>query len=240
MIPTVVENWTPRPLMTAPSLVGRYVRVDPLNIHEDVPLLWDALGGNDNTLNERLKWYGMLDLKEESDLANLLTTIEETPGQCVNIFRLTSNSRGNDNDENTVAGMASYLRTRPKDGSTEVGFVAHGPAMAQRPAATEAHYLLAKHAFDTMGYRRYEWKCDSNNVPSGKAALRYGFTFEGCFRQDRITDRGTNRNTNWYSILDSEWATCKKAMELWLVETNFDGSGKQKQRLEELRNGLQE
>ena len=131
--------------------------------------------------------------------------------------------------------MSSYIATRPDHGTTEVGYVAHGPAMARSPASTEAQFLLAQHAFETMGYRRYEWKCDSNNIPSGKAAMRYGFTFEGCFRQHVVTARGTNRDTNWYSLLDNEWPGRKRAMQAWLHPSNFDSKGKQKRRLEEFQ-----
>ncbi|CAB9518316.1 Inherit from proNOG: -acetyltransferase [Seminavis robusta] len=225
MIPEVVKNWIPRLPMTAPSLVGRHVRTDPLDLSKDIPLLWDALGGNDESINERLKWYGFADLGNEQDLSDLLERFHQpATGCCVNVFRLVPS--------NQVAGMASYMATRPEHGSTEVGLVAHGPAMAQSPAATEAHYLLAQHAFETMGYRRYEWKCDSNNAPSNKAARRYGFTYEGQFRQHIVTAKGNNRDTNWYSMLDSEWPQRKKAMEAWLHPSNFDQDGKQKHQLQ--------
>ena len=231
MIPTLVENWIPRPPMTAaPSLVGTYVRVDPFDKDVDVPLLWDALGGNNGTINERLKWYGIPNLNNENDLLTLLTKIEEPVGCCVNVFRLI--------DSGDVAGMSCYIGTRPEHGSTEVGYVAHGHAMARSPASTEAQYLLAKHAFDTMGYRRYEWKCDSNNVPSNTAAKRLGFTFEGCFRQHVVTAKGTNRDTNWYSILDKEWIERKHSMEQWLNPTNFDENGLQQRRLQDFQSWM--
>ena len=230
----VLANWTPRPFMYAPSLVGKYVRVDPLDVDRDAPLLWDALGGNnDGAINERLKWYGLPEFNHEKDLFQLLQQIEEPPGSCVNVFRmLDEKSNSNEIEDAMVAGMACYIATRAEHGTTEVGYVAHGLAMSQTPAATEAHYLLAKHAFDTMGYRRYEWKCNSQNLPSGASALRYGFSFEGCFRQHLVTAQGWNRDTNWYSMIDSEWPQRKAAMEAWLCPSNFDDSGKQKQRLQ--------
>ena len=243
MIPEVVQklvpvvDWTPRPLMYAPSLIGQYVRIDPLDVTRDAPLLWDALGGkgDDSTgINERLKWFGMPDLKEEKDLFDLLQQIEEPPGCCVNVFRmLDHDTNSNLLEDSTVTGMACYIGTRPEHGSTEVGFVSHGLAMAQTPAATEAHYLLAKHAFETMGYRRYEWKCNSQNLPSGASALRYGFSYEGCFRQHVVTANGHNRDTNWYSMIDAEWPRRKAAMEAWLSPENFDENGKQKRGLKE-------
>jgi RimJ/RimL family protein N-acetyltransferase len=246
----LVQNWSPRLPMTAPSLVGRYVRTDPLDISRgDVPLLWEALGGNEdgNILNERLKWYGLPDFNSPDDLTRLLETIQQPTGCCVNIFRLvnaaslldnnSSSSNSTEHHHPVVVGMASYIATNPEHGTTEVGYVAHGAAMEQTPAATEAHYLLAKHVFESMRYRRYEWKCNSNNARSCKAALRYGFSFEGCFRQHRITARGHNRDTNWYSMLDSEWPSRKQAMEAWLHPSNFEPqpSGKQKLRLQEFQ-----
>ena len=218
--------------MVAPSLTGEYVRIDPLNVKEDVPLLWDALGGNDGTINERLKWYGMEDFESQQDLSKLLQSIEEPEGCCVNILRLAST--------NQIAGMASYIATVADHGVTEIGYVAHGPAMERSPASTEAHYLLAKHCFETMEYRRYEWKCDSNNIPSGNAALRYGFTFEGKFRQHRVTARNTNRDTHYYSMIDSEWPHRKHVFELWLSSSNFDANGQQKKKLQFFREQQQE
>ena len=150
----------------------------------------------------------------------------------MNIFRLLPESK---EDGGKVAGMASYLATRAEHGSTEVGYVAHGPDMARSPASTEVHYLLAKHAFDNMGYRRYEWKCNSSNLPSCNAAIRFGFTFKGCFRQHLVTAKGTNRDANWYSILDGEWPERKKAMEEWLEETNFDENGAQRRKLQDFQ-----
>jgi RimJ/RimL family protein N-acetyltransferase len=262
MLQELVKNWSPRLPMTAPSLIGRYVRTDPLDISRgDVPLLWDALGGNDDddcsSINERLKWFGLPDFHSPHDLTRLLETIQQpTLGCCVNVFRLVvddataalalannskSSNSSTDNNNNPVVGMASYIATNPEHGTTEVGYVAHGAAMEQTAAATEAHYLLAKHVFEGMGYRRYEWKCNSSNERSCKAALRYGFAFEGCFRQHRVTAKGHNRDTNWYSMLDSEWPSHKQAMEAWLQPSNFEhqqqqpNSGKQKQRLQDFQ-----
>jgi RimJ/RimL family protein N-acetyltransferase len=235
----IVQGWIPplRP-MYAPTLVGMHIRVDALDMDRDVSLLYDALGGNDGSINQRFQWYGLPDFNNENDLKRLLQTIEDpTVGCCVNIFRLLSgeSEATSDLESMQVAGMASYIGTLAEHGTTEVGYVAHGAAMARSPSATEAHYLLAKHAFDTMKYRRYEWKCDSNNLPSSSAALRYGFTYEGCLRQHRVTNSVRNRDTNYYSIIDSEWPLGKKAFEAWLDPNNFDGSGRQKQRLEEFR-----
>ena len=129
-------------------------------------------------------------------------------------------------------GVASYLRIHPEVGSIEVGHINFAPALQRTPAATEAMYLMMKNAFDTLGYRRYEWKCDDLNEPSKKAALRLGFKFEGVFRQATMY-KGRNRDTAWFSILDSEWPTLKAAFEAWLDPANFDELGQQKRRLQD-------
>lgn len=229
MVVVPVPNWVPRVPIQTTSLVGRFVRVDPINMATDVPLLWEALGGIDGTINERLQWWGLPALTTPSDLGTMLEeSIERHEGWGVNVFRLLD-------DDDKVAGMASYIATDANHGTTEVGYVAHGAAMARTAAATEAHYLLAQHALEGCGYRRLEWKCDSNNEPSGKAALRYGYSYEGCFRQHRVTARGTNRDTNWYSMLDTEWPDRKRTFEAWLDPSNFDEKGIQKRKLEDFR-----
>mmetsp|Transcript_132448 Transcript_132448/g.197378 ORF Transcript_132448/g.197378 Transcript_132448/m.197378 type:complete len:240 (-) Transcript_132448:163-882(-) len=235
MVPISLENWVPRPPMASTALVGNYVRIDPLDLEndDDLVLLWDALGGNDGTINDRLKWWGVEDFNCVEDLSNILQRIQEPEGCCVNVFRMLPSTEDNENNSSgVVAGMASYIATSAENGSTEVGYVAHGAAMARSPASTEAHYLLAKHAFENFGYRRLEWKCDSKNDPSNRAAIRYGYTFEGKFRQHRVTAKATNRDTNWYSIIDSEWPDRKQAMESWLQPCNFDENGQQIQKLE--------
>jgi RimJ/RimL family protein N-acetyltransferase len=115
----------------------------------------------------------------------------------------------------------------------EVGHVLYSPALQRQPLGTEAQYLLAKYAFETLGYRRYEWKCNALNAASKRAALRYGFTHEGTFRQHLIA-KGRNRDNAWYSMLDSEWPARKAAFERWLAPGNFTTDGKQKESLSAL------
>jgi RimJ/RimL family protein N-acetyltransferase len=115
----------------------------------------------------------------------------------------------------------------------EVGHVLYSPALKQTQIATEAQYLLARYVFDTLGYRRYEWKCNALNAPSRRAALRYGFVFEGVFR-NAIIVKGRNRDTAWYSMIDSEWPTRKAAFKRWLAPDNFDAQGRQKTSLSDL------
>ena len=126
-----------------------------------------------------------------------------------------------------AVGLVTLLEIRPAMRVIEVGFIVYSPALQRTPLATETQYLLARYVFETLGYRRYEWKCDSLNAPSRRAALRYGFVFEGIFRQHMIT-KGRNRDTAYFSMLDSEWPARKLAFERWLSPENFDSDGRQK------------
>ncbi len=135
-----------------------------------------------------------------------------------------------DNLSRTAVGMAAYLRFELAHRSIEVGQILYSAALQRTRGATEAMYLMARGAFEEMGNRRYEWKCDALNQPSRRAALRLGFRFEGVFRQHRIV-KGRNRDTAWYSMLDSEWPERRTAFEFWLQESNFDSGGRQKRSL---------
>ena len=133
-----------------------------------------------------------------------------------------------------AVGVGAYANITPAMGVIEIGGLVFSPRLQQKPAATEAHYLLMRRAFDELGYRRYEWKCDSCNLPSRAAALRLGFTYEGLFRQ-AIVVRGRNRDTMYFSITDSDWPRIKQAFERWLAPENFDGEGRQKASLASFR-----
>jgi RimJ/RimL family protein N-acetyltransferase len=132
-----------------------------------------------------------------------------------------------------AAGFASYLRIQPAHGVVEVGSIAYAPCLQRTVAATEAMFLMMRHAFEDFGYRRYEWKCDSLNEPSRRAAERLGFAYDGLFRQ-AIVYRGRNRDTAWYSVLDTDWPALKPAYEAWLDSDNFDGDGGQCRRLADM------
>jgi RimJ/RimL family protein N-acetyltransferase len=127
-------------------------------------------------------------------------------------------------------GYASLMRIEPTHRVIEVGNILYLPTLQRTVGATEAMYLMARYVFDDLGYRRYEWKCDSLNEPSRRAALRLGFTFEGIFRQHMIV-KGKNRDTAWYSILDTEWPGRRAAFERWLDPSNFNADGRQKKPL---------
>jgi RimJ/RimL family protein N-acetyltransferase len=129
-----------------------------------------------------------------------------------------------------AAGMASFLRIVPTDGVIETGHIWFTPVLQDTRQATEAIFLMGKCAFDTLGNRRFEWKCNARNTPSRRAAARFGFTFEGIFREHMIV-KGRNRDTAWYSIIDRDWPAIKAAFESWLDPVNFDAAGQQRKKL---------
>src|SRR5205814_1544495 len=130
----------------------------------------------------------------------------------------------------SAAGYASYMRIEPAHGVVEVGNILLSPHLQRTRAATEAMYLMARHVFEDLGYRRYEWKCNAENQPSRRAALRLGFSFEGIFRQHMVI-KGRNRDTAWFSMLDCDWPARKQAFEKWLAPSNFDTGGMQREKL---------
>jgi len=139
-----------------------------------------------------------------------------------------------DSRDERAVGYASYMRIEPMHRVIEIGSILFVPALQRTAGATEAMYLMAKHAFDDLGYRRYEWKCNSLNAPSRRAAIRLGFTFEGIFRKHMII-KGRNRDTAWYSMTDEEWPSRKMAFEKWLDPSNLDANGRQLRSLSEFR-----
>jgi RimJ/RimL family protein N-acetyltransferase len=130
-------------------------------------------------------------------------------------------------------GYQTLMRIDAPHRVIEVGNILYTPAMQRTPGATEAQYLFARYVFDNLGNRRYEWKCNALNAPSRRAAARFGFTFEGIFRQHMIV-KGRNRDTAWFSMLDTEWPARRQAFEAWLDPGNFDTSGAQKRALGDL------
>jgi RimJ/RimL family protein N-acetyltransferase len=130
--------------------------------------------------------------------------------------------------------MASFMRMVPEHGVIEIGHIWFAPEIQRTRQATEAIFLLARHAFDDLGYRRLEWKCDSLNGPSRRAAERFGFTYEGVFRQHMVV-KGRNRDTAWFSMTDGEWPIRRLAFEAWLEPDNFDDSGRQRESLFAMR-----
>lgn len=140
------------------------------------------------------------------------------------VFAVTDKASGR------AGGWQQMMRIEPQHGVIEIGYVYWGPAISRTRVATEALYLFARHVFEDLGYRRFEWKCNERNEPSKRAAQRFGFTFEGVFRQHMIV-KGENRDTAWFSMLDGEWPSRKAGFERWLDPGNFDEAGQQKSRL---------
>jgi len=138
-----------------------------------------------------------------------------------------------DKDTGKAVGVATFMRIDRANGAIEVGNINYSPLLQRTPAATEAMFLMMARVFDELGYRRYEWKCDSLNAPSRAAALRLGFQYEGIFRQ-AVIYKSRNRDTAWFSMIDSEWPALKRAYEQWLAPGNFDAEGRQQRKLNDL------
>ena len=135
-----------------------------------------------------------------------------------------------------AVGLGTFMRIDPPAGTIEVGHIALSPVLQRSPVATEAMYLMMRHAFE-LGYRRYEWKCDALNAKSRRAAVRLGFVFEGVFRQATVY-KGRSRDTAWYAVVDSDWPALREAFERWLDRDNFDASGLQRSSLGDIRAAL--
>lgn len=214
--------WTPPPWPTQAAMEGRFCRLEALDPERHAGDLHAA-----NCLDAEGRNWTYLGYGPFADVESYRAWMRATClGQDPLFFAIVDLSDGR------PAGVASYLRIAPASGSIEVGHLHFSERLKQTPAATEAMFLMMKNAFD-LGYRRYEWKCDALNAPSRAAAERLGFTYEGLFRQATVY-KGRNRDTAWYSIIDSEWPRLRLAFESWLAPENFDGEGKQHKRLGDL------
>jgi RimJ/RimL family protein N-acetyltransferase len=211
--------WEPRPRPEPVVLEGRGVRLEPLGA-QHVEQLYGALCGEDD---DRLWTYLFVERpRTREELAAFVESAAADPGQVAFAIVPTETDR--------AAGFCSLLRIEPEMGSVEVGWINLGRQLQRSRAATEAMYLLVRHVFDDLGYRRYEWKCDSLNEPSRRAAIRLGFIWEGRFR-NALVYKGRNRDTDWFSITDGEWPRVRAALEAWLDDRNFDPAGRQRVRL---------
>jgi RimJ/RimL family protein N-acetyltransferase len=219
---STLEHWQPVPLPDAVTLVGRWATLEPLSYAKHTHDLWNAVVSQD----EVWVYLGDGPYQREEDLAVALETKQS--GLAARFFAILPASTS------VAAGYASLMRMDAANGVIEVGNVMLSPSLQRTPAATEAMFLMAKYVFDELGYRRYEWKCNALNEPSRRAAERLGFTFEGIFRQHMVI-KGQNRDTAWYSMLDSEWPARKQAFEAWLAPENFDSDGRQNKTLASFR-----
>jgi RimJ/RimL family protein N-acetyltransferase len=218
-------DWKPARRPERAGLEGETVRLEPVDpgrhavdlfrASDGAPALWDYLAyGPFENRHVFTEW-----LKERAASEDPL------------FFAVVDRASGH------AQGMASLMRIVPEHGVIEIGHIWFAPVLQRTRQATEAIYLLARHAFDDLGYRRFEWKCDSLNQPSRRAAERFGFVYEGVFRQHMVI-KDRNRDTAWFSILDGEWPVARAAFEAWLAPENFDGEGQQRRSLAEVRNIL--
>jgi len=212
-----VEGWTERPRPSREPLEGRFCRLEALVAAEHANALHAAYAADAEGRNWTYLPYGPFETRE--DFSGFVAWAER---QEDTIFYAIV-----DRATQRPVGVASYLRIDPAMGSIEVGHLHYAPALQRTPAATEAMYLMMRRAFDELGYRRYEWKCDALNAPSIAAAKRLGFRFEGIFRQAVVT-KGRNRDTAWLSIIDEERPALRSAFERWLDASNFDATGAQR------------
>lgn len=215
-----LHHWQPAQRPTAATLRGRCVRLqrlDPLR-HRDQ--LWQALHGPD--ADPQLWTYmGYGPFAQRGEFADWLKCLSDGADPC--FYAVIDNASGH------ALGLLSYLNICPEHGSLEIGHVCFGHALQRSTLASESIYLLARYAFE-LGNRRLEWKCDNANLRSRRAAERFGFSYEGLFRQHLIR-KGRNRDTAWFSLLDHEWPAMRTAFERWLAADNFDAQGRQRQRL---------
>ncbi len=203
----------PRPA-TPPGravLEGRYARIEPLGPSHAADL-------HAAVEPERFTYLQ----QAPADASELARWVDDAMGSTERLYHAVI-----DRATGRAEGRFAFMGIVPENGVIEFGAVYWGPRIARTRIATEALYLSARHVFETLGYRRFEWKCNNANEPSKRAAERFGFTYEGLFRQHMIF-RGENRDTAWYSMLDSEWPTRKAGFERWLAEANFDVDGNQK------------
>lgn len=219
-----LSQWTPRQRPEREPMEGRYVRLEPLDAARHGDGLFEASSTSDK--DSRFRWLYDHAPQSRADFQPWLdkTAASEDPLY----FAVIDKASGR------IAGRQSFMRIDTANGVIEIGNILWNGLVARKPAATEALYLFARHAFDDLGYRRFEWKCNAENEPSRSAALRFGFSFEGVFRQHLIV-KGRNRDTAWFAMIDKEWPTIGRALEEWLDPENFDSEGQQKRRLGEIR-----
>jgi RimJ/RimL family protein N-acetyltransferase len=218
-----LPGWTARPAPPRTPIEGRFCRLEMLDPQKHAADLFAANSLDKDGRNWTYLAYGPFDRLEDyrgwaekmaaGDDPLFHTIIDLATGKAV--------------------GVATLMRIDTAAGVIETGHLNYSPLLQRKPAATEAMFLLMRRVFDELGYRRYEWKCDSLNAPSRAAAERLGFIYEGRFRQATIY-KGRNRDTDWFSIVDSEWPALKRAYQAWLDPANFGADGKQKRSLRAL------
>ena len=217
-----LPDWTPPPAPPRAPMLGRYCRLEPLDLDCHAAALFEADTADADGRSWTYLAYGPF-----TDLPSYCAWLNATClGDDPLFFAVI------DCADDQPAGVVSYLRIAPSAGSIEVGHIHYSPRLQRRPAATEAMFLMMQWAFEA-GYRRYEWKCNALNDASRSAAQRLGLSFEGIFRQAAVF-KGRNRDTAWYAAVDAEWPALRQAFLAWLDPANFDDKGQQRTRLSDL------
>jgi RimJ/RimL family protein N-acetyltransferase len=215
-----VPNWTTRPRPPRSVIQGRFCRLEPLSPADHADSLFDA-----NALDCEGRMFTYLFGGPYGSRAEYRAYLEKCSlSEDPLFFAIVDASL------ERATGLGSYLRIDPPHGVIEVGHLAFSPLLQRTAAATEAMYLMMRQAFE-LGYRRYEWKCDSLNAASRRAAQRLGFTFEGIFRQASVY-KGRNRDTAWYAIIDRDWPAIDAELRRWLAPENFDSQRVQRTALQ--------
>ncbi|GAB3629324.1 acetyltransferase [Pandoraea terrae] len=218
-----VPAWKPRAQPPRTPLTGRYCRLEPLDVERHARDLYEAYACAEDGRDWTYMSTGPFsDFEAYWDTASRQAVSSDPLHHAII-----------DLETGRAIGTLALMRIDAANGVIEVGHVAYSPLVKRTRAGTEAQYLLMRRVFDELGYRRYEWKCDALNAPSRRAALRYGFQFEGIFRQ-AIVYKGRSRDTAWFSIVDGEWPAISRGFEQWLTSENFDRNGRQRAALADL------
>jgi RimJ/RimL family protein N-acetyltransferase len=205
----------------AVRLIGQYVIAEKLDPEKHGADLWAAIKGHDDLWD----YMAQGPFHDEKGFRAFLE--ERAASTDPFAYAVVDKASGK------AAGIVTLMETRPAQRVIEIGNIVYSPSLQRTRNATEIQYLMARYVFDDLGYRRYEWKCNALNLPSRRAARRFGFTYEGTFRQHMIV-KGRNRDTAWFAMLDNEWPGRRAAFERWLSRENFDAEGRQRESLSAL------
>ena len=224
---TDLKHWTPRERPSHEPMIGRFVVLEPLDAARHGDGLYAATASEEGAERHRYLFE-----PPPADRTAFQPWLDKANVSADPLWFTVIDAKSR-----KVVGRQSLMRIDQTFGVIEIGNILWSSLMARSPAATEALYLFARHAFDDLGYRRFEWKCNNANEPSKAAAERFGFRFEGVFRQHMIV-KGMNRDTAWFAMIDRDWPLIREAFEQWLDAANFDADGRQKRRLADIRAAL--
>jgi RimJ/RimL family protein N-acetyltransferase len=224
-----LDRWTPRQLPSGTAMVGRHCSIEKLDAERHAADLYAAFSGAPDGRD-----WTYLPAGPFSHLAQYVDYLRKEAVKSDPLHHAIIDSQSG-----KPVGAAALMRIDPVNGVIEIGHIVYSPLLKRTRSGTEAMYLFMRRVFDELGYRRYEWKCDSLNAPSRRAAERYGFRFEGIFRQ-AVVYKGRNRDTAWFSITDGEWPALRASFEAWLGPENFNADGTQRQSLSAMRAAIRQ